>query len=293
MFREAGITAKPVLISTRNHGKVRTEYPFGDFFNDVIVLVTIDGHEVLADATDSYCPNYLIPIRCINDKGLIVEKDSEKWIDLSSDKQSLIRYSFHTEFTQDNDSLLVGLKINTTNYQAINLRKKYQNKYSNLEDYITDNNFTILDSVAIENYFNKEDPFIVSAKVSYRAEKIGNKLYISPFFEIPASINPFRESSRTYPIDMTYPSTDLFAAQIKLPDGYQIEHKPMDMEMNGKLVEINYKISELTDNEIMVVGSYKFNKAVYDAEDYGKLKFYYNQIIKKFNEKIVLVKEEQ
>jgi len=291
MMQEAGLIAKPVLISTRDHGKIRTDYPFTHYFNDVIVLVNIDGKSVLADATDSYCPNYLIPIRCLNDQGLVIEKDSEHWVELTSEKQSVIRHSFKTNFTENADSMHIEFKINTTNYQAINLRKKYQKDYGNLEEYITERNFTLMDSIEIENYYDKEEPFIFSTKVSYQTEKIADKLYIAPFFEFPATANPFKESGRTYPIDMTFPSTYLFAAQINLPEGYKIEQKPIDLSMKGKLVVIDYQVLEQANNEILVVGSYKFNKAVYAPEDYGKLKFYYNQIVKKFNEKIVLVKE--
>ena len=292
MLQEAGMIAKPVLISTRDHGKIRIDYPFIHYFNDVIVLVDIDGKSVLADATDSYCPNYLIPIRCLNDQGLVIEKNSERWVELTSDKQSVIRHSFKTNFTENADSMNIEFKINTSNYEAINLRKKYRKDYGNLEEYITKRNFTLIDSIKIENYYDKEEPFKFSTQVSYRTEKIADKLYIAPFFEFPAAINPFKESGRTYPIDMTYPYTYLFVSQIKLPEGYKIEQKPIDVSMKGKLVETDYKVSQNSENEILVMGSYKFNKAVYAAEDYGKLKFYYNQIVKKFNEKFVLVKEE-
>ncbi len=292
MFREAGLIAKPVIISTRSHGKVRIDYPFAHYFNDVIVLVTINGNTILTDATDSYCPNYLIPIHCLNDQGLVIDKDTEQWIDLTPAMQSVIRYSFKTSFTENTDSIHTELKINTTNYEAINLRKKYLNNYDNLEEYITDRNFTLLDSIKVENYYEKEEPFKFSTQLSFQTEKIADKLYIAPFYDFPASINPFKESGRTYPIDMTYPSTDIFAAEIEIPEGYKIEQKPVDVSMKGKLVEIEYKILQKSKHEILVMGSYKFNKAVYAAEDYGKLKFYYNQIIKKFNERIVLVKEE-
>lgn len=292
MLREAGMNAKPVLISTRSHGKVRTDYPFEHFFNDVIVMVSIDGMSVLADATDTYCPNYLIPIRCLNDKGLVVEKDSEQWIDLTSDKQSVVRHSFKSRLTENADSMITELRTSTTNYEAIQQRKRYQNNYDNLEDDLTDRNFTLLDSIKVENYYQKEEPFNYSVRARIQTEKIADKIYIAPFFNFPVSINPFKESGRTYPIDMTFPSAKLFAAQIEVPAGYKIEQKPIDASMKGKLVELEYNISQLSENEILVVGSYKFNRAVYNAEDYGKLKFYYNQIIKKFNEKIVLVKEE-
>ena len=139
--------------------------------------IDIDGKSVLADATDSYCPNYLIPIRCLNDQGLVIEKNSERWVELTSDKQSVIRHSFKTNFTENADSMNIEFKINTSNYEAINLRKKYRKDYGNLEEYITKRNFTLIDSIKIENYYDKEEPFKFSTQVSYRTEKIADKLY--------------------------------------------------------------------------------------------------------------------
>jgi hypothetical protein len=40
-----------------------------------------------------------------------------------------------------------------------------------------------------------------------------------------------------------------------------------------------------------VVGLYDFRKDIYDSADYADLKAYFNMIVNKFNEKVVLVKE--
>ena len=42
MLNEAGIQASPVLLSTRDHGKILKDYPFQQFINYVIVLAKID-----------------------------------------------------------------------------------------------------------------------------------------------------------------------------------------------------------------------------------------------------------
>ncbi len=51
LLRKAGITANPVLIKTRDQGKVETIYPVWHQFNHVIVLAEIDGKKYLLDAT--------------------------------------------------------------------------------------------------------------------------------------------------------------------------------------------------------------------------------------------------
>ena len=292
MLQETGMNAYPVLISTRDHGRIKFDYPYGGLFNYVIVLVSIDGKNKLADATNNYCPDFLIPEDCINDKGLVVDKKSEFWASLSSDIQSYKTYTFKTKVSDNTDSLKIDINLKTTNYEALRLRKKYQNKYKNLEDYFNDMDFEITDSIQVENYYEKNEPFIVDCKANYPLETINNKLYISPFCNAPISKNPFTQNSRNYPIDMEYARTEVYVAQINVPEGYTAEYIPENYDIKASLIEISYETQTLDEYTLLVKGSLKLNKAVYDAGDYLKLKFYFNDIIKKFNDKIVLVKND-
>jgi len=51
LLRKAGISASPVLIKTRDQGKVETIYPVWHQFNHVIVLAEVDGNKYVLDAT--------------------------------------------------------------------------------------------------------------------------------------------------------------------------------------------------------------------------------------------------
>ena len=121
-------------------------------------------------------------------------------------------------------------------------------------------------------------------------ESINDKIYISPFYEEPLSENPFNQKSRSYPVDLEYPKTKFFISQIQIPEGYEPEYVPENYELKASLVEIVYSTEMPNENILLIKGNYAFKQAVYDAEDYLKLKFYCNDIIKKFNDKIVLKK---
>jgi hypothetical protein len=75
LLNSAGIKASPVILSTRDHGKIKSNYPFISFFNYVIVLVKLENQSFLADGADSFTPFNSIPPKCINEKGLIINKD--------------------------------------------------------------------------------------------------------------------------------------------------------------------------------------------------------------------------
>ena len=93
----------------------------------------------------------------------------------------------------------------------------------------------------------------------------------------------------TYPIDMTYPTERVFNATIILPQGYNIDYLPSNHNIENDLFELNYS-AKSEGEQIVVSFQYSFKKPLYAAVDYSKIKYYFNEIVKKGNEKIVLSK---
>jgi hypothetical protein len=292
MLRNAGIKAIPVILSTRDHGKIKYDYPFLHFFNYTVVLVQIDSTNMLADATDPFCPYNLLPEKCINDRGMIVDKKYFNWISLTQSAFSNVRDFFNIKFSENCDSVNFFYKEMNFNYYGLELRKRYNSKYENIEKYITDKGFVVIDSVKVENFLNLDEPMTLSCYVNRETERINDKIYISPFMNEPVSENPFRQNSRTYNIDLKYKIKRQFNSEIEIPEGYKLFFLPTNQQTLNNLVQFEYKITQIGSNKILITGYYSFSQSIYDANDYYKLKSYYNDIIKKFNEKIVLVKKE-
>jgi hypothetical protein len=87
---------------------------------------------------------------------------------------------------------------------------------------------------------------------------------------------------------MTYPVKRSYTSVITIPEGYKVDFIPEDYKILNELFELNYKVNN-DGKTISVTFNYYFKKPVYAAADYLKLKFYFEDIIKKGNEKVVLV----
>jgi len=135
-----------------------------------------------------------------------------------------------------------------------------------------------------------ENPFEVSYKIKNSIEKVEDKIIISPFCNATMTENPLKQPARSYPVDMTYKKVRRFQSTIKIPDGYKLLVKPDNLNIENNLVNIKFA-SEIQDNGIIkIAGVYEFKTDVYTSSDYVDLKGYFNKIIDKFNEKLVLVK---
>lgn len=287
LLNASGIFAKPVLISTRENGKIKYDYPYTHFFNYVIILANVDGKNILTDATEILGLNNRIPSRCINDKGLIIQKDKIDWLGLECNFPSQIATDIKIEIS-NNTIINSSISKNATEYDASYFRINYTDNIETIKKRLETKEFFILDTtIVVQNQLNKEKPYVLTYNQTSKPELVNEKIYLSPFLNEIISDNPLKQKERTYPIDMTYPKQRIFHSTIIIPKGYKVDYMPSEQKINNQLFELTYS-TILEDNQISISFDYYFKKPVYSATDYSKIKFYFNEIVKKGNEKIVL-----
>ena len=295
LLNGVGVKASPVLISTRSNGKIKYDYPFLDFFNYVGIKADIDSVSVLSDATDILIANDRLPVNCINDRGLIVNdnkganKGKVEWVSLYSRTMSKSRSSI---FVHLNDSLSTVSIISTFGeYDGLYMRKRYGVDMKTISKYFSDNDYNVADStVVIKNMDNFSNPYSLRFTSEFRPEKIGDKIYLAPFFKEVPQVNPLKQQTRTYPIDMTYAKQRVFNSNIPIPRGYKVEFLPAPKKIKNQQFEMDYNATVVGEN-VNVSFYYYFKQPVYEAIDYAKIKAYYNELISKANEKLVFVKQ--
>jgi hypothetical protein len=290
MLNAQGIEAYPVILSTRSHGKLRINYPFAHFFNYVVVTAKIDSSSILLDATQPLSNFAEIPSRCINDKGFIIQKDKEEWVNLKSNAVAGIEYHLDLKPDPDKDSLSQTCRLITTGYEAIAFRNKFSTTYKELKDNILGNNSLSADTIKATDLYKIEKPFEINFNKNIALESIEDKMIISPFWNLPIVENPLKQSVRNYPIDFTYKRSYKYQSTISIPVGYKLLTKPENLNIDNEMVRIIFTADIQNTGTIKVTGVYEFRKVVYGSTDYMNLKFYFNKIVDKFNEKVVLIK---
>ncbi len=284
-----GIEAYPVLISTRKNGKILSDYPFLKYFNYVLIYAKLDDENVISDATDIHYSPYRIPERCINERGLLIKEDTDtKWIGLKSAIPSEKRTNITMHL--DGEDLITKVEISANEYQGISLMEDFGNDTEKLVNYLKDQNYNVSkDETSISYPENYDQDYQFEFQPKIKSEIVNSKIYISPFLNEPMQDNPLNQETRTYPIDMIYPWKDTYTSIIEIPEGYKVDFVPENFKVKNDLVEMEYSVNQ-TDNKLEINFTNYFKLAEYPAKDYSKIKFYLNQIVKKGNEKIVLVK---
>ncbi|MEQ8238539.1 MAG: DUF3857 domain-containing protein, partial [Cyclobacteriaceae bacterium] len=166
LLNEAGIKAEPLILSTRNHGKIPSDYPFDHFTNYVIALVNTDT-PFLADGTEELLPYNKLPIRCNNEKGLIVEKaDTPRWISLDNPVFSIEKNIIRMNLDTVRMDIVAEVSIQNTEYQSYSARNRFRNDSLRIKEYYSDRIGDISLSKTV-SYDRVESPYSMQFETRY------------------------------------------------------------------------------------------------------------------------------
>jgi hypothetical protein len=284
-LRAADLNTELVVLSTRNNGNINMLYPVINDFNYVIAKVNIGDKSYLLDATDPLLSFGLLPLKCLNDKGRVINLDKPSyWMELSGlQKESTTRALDLTLL--DNGKLKGTITNYYRGYNAYEKRKAIK-KFNSIDEYIENQDeklpkLKILKS-NIANLDSLEMPLGETFEVEIDAydNTNHNRLVFNPFLWEKITKNPFKLAERDYPVDWGMASDDRLILTMRLPQGYTVETPPQTvafkMPGDGGMYATTF---ENSDNTFTFSNITKFTKPIYTSEEYPYLKELYNKII--------------
>ena len=225
----------------------------------------------------------------------MIKKNSYEMLDLTPDKKDKSNDVFTCTLSED--GVIKGDRMIISNdYAAFDGRENYKS-YNSEDEYlksiegstkglsIETYSKTNLDSIDLA--FVEKMNIVLKNKVT----KSGNQMYINPFFFDKYDENPFKAIERLYPVDFTTPIDSKIALSMTIPAGWEISELPKSIRMGltDKSAGITYAISS-TGNQIQLSFRLNINKPIYIQTEYAELKMFFDALVKKQNELIVLRK---
>ncbi|MDQ6531985.1 transglutaminase domain-containing protein [Flavobacterium sp. LHD-85] len=291
MLRYSGLTANPVLVSTRSNGIAL--FPNRTAFNYVIAAVETPNGNILLDATDKYSIPNVLPLRVLNWSGRLIRKDgSSEEINLMPEKTSADNVFMN--YSIDNTGKVTGkTRRQCMDYNAMitrsNIESLKEEEY--LEKLENQNNKIEISEYSKTNEKDMLLPIIETYSFTGNnlCELIGDKIYVSPMLFFTNDKNPFKQEVREYPVDFSYPFADKYNITIKIPEGFAVETLPAPaaLTMEDNLGAFKFNIAANGDTLQLSI-LHQINEAIVSTEKYDMLKEYYKTMIAKQTEKIVL-----
>ena len=293
MLRTAGLKANPVLVSTRANGI--SFFPNRYAYNYVIAAVETPEGAILLDATSKYSTPNVLPFRDLNWLGRLIRKDG------SSEEVDLMPKNASNDFVTmmysiDATGKITGkLRRQRSDHNAMSFRSEIENTKE--EEYLEklENENQKIEIAEYSRTNEKDVKLPIMETCSFAGtnlcEVIGEKIYINPLLFFTKSNNPFKQETREYPIDYGFPFVEKYNISIEIPAGYTIETLPKSAQLNMEENIGGFKfIVNSSENKIQLIISHQINTPIVNSEYYSMLKDYYQGMITKETEKIVLKK---
>jgi hypothetical protein len=297
LLRELDIEAYPLVGSTRNTGFLLEEQPKLTQLNYLTVQAIIDNKQYLMDATSNYIPCGTLPVKALNNRAWLVDETKSGWIDLTPTKKYKTYQMINVQMDESGD-MKGGLQGAYSGYAAIELRNKVKKMGSEeafiksvIEQYdgFSFDSFNIIDLDSIY----KPVKSTIKVEVADQSMGAGNRIYFNPMMFDKIKSNPFKLKERLYPVEYDFKEDETYILNLNIPPGFSVEEVPENIkivlpENGGSFI---FQVKQM-GGMLQVLSRIRINKLLFLPSEYDFLKEFYEIIIEKHAEQIVLVKSE-
>ena len=292
LLREAGLSAYPVMISTRSAGKVLMSYPIINQFNHVIVGVVLENGFQLVDGISKDLPLNLLPVEDYNYYGLLLKDKEATWLEFPQPGAAGVTYLVDLDLTQE-ERVTGRIACKYEGYEAFYGRQNW--KSDGIESLLGSSLETDQLNLEFTDPSTKylDDPskaFIVEANLSQEENPFfeADFIYIDPDILSQFEENPFVSIARDFPVELPFPTVKRIIFKLKLPQHVELEELP---EANNFLLDegagqfvTSYVIN---GNVLDIRATQKMNSSFFSVEQYPELRAFYQNITDQMQEMAV------
>jgi hypothetical protein len=287
------IEVYPLVMSTRSNGMLHPTNPTLWKLNYVLACARVNGNFMVLDATSDLLPYDMLPIRCLNYFGRVLDNRATSKVSLIPEKKYL--KSSYYDLVLDENNLLSGkISFKNIDYSAYDFRLDYEDFLGD-QEYVEDlmNNYDglIITDFAIENVDVLEKPVVekYDVEIEDAFTVIDNQLFLNMFLFERMEDNPFKTEERNYPVDFTYARSTAGVIRIKLPENYSVEELPkpiiLSLPENSAMFTMNY---QNINNVLTLTYKLTINRIVFGERVYPNIKEFFAQVVNNQNIPIVI-----
>jgi Domain of Unknown Function with PDB structure (DUF3857)/Transglutaminase-like superfamily len=290
LLRDAGLKAYPLLVSTRNNGKVNATYPFLYQFNDVYVYAEINQTPYIIDATNYSNPPFLVPWDVQFTEGFLVDKELGQFVPLGDIKHRFrliasILGEITTEGKIKGTANVVAYEY-AKNERLTTLRKSEKDY---LEEYFSSPHPEFkFDSLTYKNEKNDTLPLENMVQFQGSLSGSGEYLFYSPNFLMELEKNEFISDKRFTDIEFGYMQYYNMFTTLRFPTGFELEELPKNIRMILPDTSITLqRFVTKNENSISMRYTLEIKRPTYYADEYLDFKAFYAKLFEMLNEQIV------
>lgn len=297
MLKQAGLSAYPVILSTRDNGQIDPLFAILQRFNYVVVMVNADGKQYLVDACDPERPFDMLPFECLNGRGWVVVPGGATWTDSRNNER--FSESVNLDLILDETGNMTGTASNQYHsYSGYAVRKmcklegveayadmlQYYNRGWRISDLKVDN-IESSDMSVFETF---------SLKVVDGVTVSGDNIILSPVLYGRNEKNPLHLAKRISPVDLGCPYDEGYKCTIRVPEGFSAVQVPASGKFSLPNDAGEFIYVAKNDGKIITIETkFLIKKTWFAPEDYDILREFWARVLRKESELIILKRNPQ
>ena len=291
LLRQKGISCTPVLLSTRDHGVNYFKYPILSKYNYVLCQAIVHNKTYYLDATNPALGFGKLDLKCYNGEARVINSGATP-VYFSTDSLKERKLTAVTVSLNDKGQMAGSFQQDPGYFTSQEVRKKIAEKGK--DDFFKDakrgyEQDVELINTRIDSLTNLEGDVTIAYDFKVNQDK-ADLIYINPMFSEGHKENSFKSAQRSYPVEMPYTSDETYVFSMSVPEGYEVDElpKPLVLKLNeaGDGV-FEYLISQ-NGGMISMRSRIRLRKTYFEPGEYDLLREFFNTIVKKHTEQIVL-----
>ncbi len=297
MLKEANVPAFLTWVGTNHKPYSYHDVPCTITDNHMICAVKEGEEFIFLDPTNSYLKYGTSPVSLqgkealvrIDDTNYEIIKISETDFSFNSRKDQLDLELQVNELVGEVFSIISG--YHKENYHYSQLSKEFNNETNFMQNYlqIGKNSSIYKDPKIKENEQNVNLSF--NGIFKNEVLQAGEKIYIN--LNLDTSSKSFRIEdldSRVLPVQEDFKHIYTFECALKIPEGYQVEFLPENIEINHSLFNLKTEYKQ-NGNELIYLKTILSNYLFLEPKDFDSYKDFYSNILKINQQKLTLHKK--
>ncbi len=316
MLKQADLQANPLVLAGKETGIANPKYPIFNQLNSTIATVTADGVLYYLDATQPFTTPSMLPLRCLNGNGLLLTNTPESMQNLrlvpEVESRKIIRGNLSINVPENitNNNLtsdIIGnMRVEESGYIALGSREILQNQSKEIfiqksltaeGEGVGMENLTIINDTLPDNNLLASVNITAYNKVVIlpNSNKTKQEISFYPMLCLHEKLNPFIEKNRKFPVDFVFPFIEDYRITYTIPTGYKIKTMPTDGDFTLANGEITYRYAitqsnNQNTNQITITHLLSVSTSKILPKNYAELQGFWDKIVQKHAEKIVLEK---
>ncbi|MBL7743670.1 MAG: DUF3857 domain-containing protein [Chitinophagaceae bacterium] len=289
LLQKSGVKAYPLLVSTRDNGKVNMQFPSTGQMNGVDVLAVDTNQVYILDASLKFQSSQNPPFNVLNRNAFLLQEGNMSWVWIDDDR-SLLKQVIQVNAIVKENGGIEG--------KAYGIHYDYAKSYildTTIEEKEEDRHYdkkpqgVKIVTMTRENEEDDSKPLLQTSEFTYETPQTGEFYFINPQFLSSQKENPFVKEKRNTDIDFGCKQELILRLNLSIPANFQLDFVPKNIIVRAPDTSFIFRRTVYVEKETIALHqSFEIKSPIFYKEDYPSIREFFQRVYTLMNEEIVL-----